>query len=238
MTMLVRRCGFQIFTNIRKNLCTRLLLSMSLRDGIFNALSLLAIRVTRYVIILAFTSMEPLLTESQLHPLTGQGGNSAIETSAALANHLVTALNKNHFKPLSTEHLSSVFEKTQRQRYDRVTNLVESAHIAQRFGSLDTPVMKFAVRYFVPYMPTSLVANSWIDSYCPAVSLNMLPLPNLPRRVPFHDDPPQAQRQSGSTELAIFTGSISIGSIIFLLFALGYLFDLLLLCMQPQEFFL
>lgn len=187
---LVQQCSFQISTSTGRNRCTRVSLSMFWKGGILSASSPLAMRVTRCVSIFAFVSVRTRLTKQQLHPLTGQGGNTAIETSAALTNHLVTALAENHLKPLSTEQISSIFENTQRQRQGRATNLVESAHNAQRFASLDTQIMKFAVRYFVPYLPTSLVASSWATAYCPVVSLNMLSLPKLPRKVPFHDELP------------------------------------------------
>ncbi|KAB8268882.1 hypothetical protein BDV30DRAFT_230298 [Aspergillus minisclerotigenes] len=52
-------------------------------------------------------------------PLTGQGGNSAIETAAALTNHLMAALRSNPCQSLSTVDISSVFEKIQRQREER-----------------------------------------------------------------------------------------------------------------------
>lgn len=191
--------------------------------------------VIRCVTILPFSLQNAWLTVLQLEPVTGQGGNSAIETSAALVNHLVAALNKNRLKPLSTEHLSSIFEKVQQQRQSRVTRLVESAHTSQRIGALDTSAIKFAVRYIVPYLPTSVLENSWVSAYCPAVSLKMLPPSTRPRKIPYHDERPQTLKSSKPTGLAIYTGSISIGSIVLLFLAFRHLFTIASL-IQVQAF--
>ncbi|PIG87132.1 zeaxanthin epoxidase [Aspergillus arachidicola] len=57
----------------------------------------------------------------KFEPLTGQGGNSAIDTAAALTNHLTAALRSNPCQSLSTVDISSAFEKVQRQRDEPVS---------------------------------------------------------------------------------------------------------------------
>lgn len=130
----------------------------------------------------------PLTSSRQFEPLTGQGGNSAIETAAALTNHLISALDKSTSQPLSKEDISSVFEKVQRQREDRVWGLVKASHARQRLECMETSTLRFIARYVFPYIPESIVMHRWIQTYCPAVSLGMFPLPNRPKKIPFHDE--------------------------------------------------
>ncbi|KAB8072140.1 hypothetical protein BDV29DRAFT_196997 [Aspergillus leporis] len=67
----------------------------------------------------------------KFEPLTGEGGNSAIETAAALMNHLMAALMRARSHSLSTADVSSVFGKVQGQREEHVWSLVKTSHTRQ-----------------------------------------------------------------------------------------------------------
>ena len=140
----------------------------------------------------------------QFEPLTGQGGNSAIETAASLANHLTAALHKSISQTLSEEETSSVFEKVQQQREGRVWGLVKASHARQRLECLETPTLRFIVRYVFPYIPKPAMMNRWIQTYCPAVSLRMLPMPSRPRKIPFHDENLESHAPLGFGKYAVF----------------------------------
>ncbi|KAI9926177.1 hypothetical protein MW887_004640 [Aspergillus wentii] len=124
----------------------------------------------------------------KFHPLTGQGGNNCIETAASLTNHLIAALKKSPYHSLSTAETSSIFEKVQRQREDRVSGLIKDCHARQRLEALETPLMKLIAKYVLPYMSHQTVQQGLSKAYCPSVSLDMLPMPNRPRSIPYHDE--------------------------------------------------
>ncbi|GIC87473.1 FAD-dependent oxidoreductase [Aspergillus udagawae] len=143
----------------------------------------------------------------KFEPLTGQGGNSAIETAAALANHLVSFLRTHPMKHLSTDDITFIFEQTQSQRENRVWDLVRASHARQRLECMETPFLKFAARVIVPYIPKWALLPRWIQTYSPAVSLNMLPIPRKPREIPYYDEllkPPSSRGPIGFTLYAVF----------------------------------
>lgn len=125
---------------------------------------------------------------SQFEPLTGQGGNNALETSACLTNHLVAALRNCKTGTLSTTEISTVFKNVQEQREGRVSALVKASHARQRLECMETPFLKFLVNYVIPYTPRYIPINRAIDSYSAAVSLDMLPMPRKPRDVAYFDE--------------------------------------------------
>lgn len=112
-------------------------------------------------------------------------------------NHLVAALQDTCGRRLSTEGTSELFEKVQRQRENRVWDLVRAAHARQRLDCMETPVLKFVTRYLIPHLPKSSVTESWITTYSPAVSLNMLPQPLRNNAVPFYDELFQVPKPRG-----------------------------------------
>lgn len=123
-------------------------------------------------------------------------------------------------RSLSTDDISSVFENVQKQRQDRVWDLIEAAHMRQRLECMETPTLKFIVRYVFPYMPKKMVMHRWIHTYCPAVSLNMLPQPNRPRKIPFHDELPSPSATSESIGIVIYGGGTALACV-----AVRQLFD-------------
>lgn len=124
----------------------------------------------------------------QFEPLTGQGGNNAIETSACLTNHLVAALRNCNTGTLSKAEISTVFNKVQEQREGRVSKLVKASHARQRLECMETPFLKFLVYYVIPYAPRYIPINRAIDGYSAALSLDMLPMPRTPRDVAYFDE--------------------------------------------------
>ncbi|KAJ5782517.1 hypothetical protein N7457_004291 [Penicillium paradoxum] len=124
----------------------------------------------------------------KFEPLTGQGGNSAIETAASLVNHLVSALKTSQSGILSTTDISKVFEDVQQQRQDRVDTLIKASHARQRVECMETPLVRFVAKYVIPRSSISVVHARWMLTYSPAVSLDMLPLPHTGHEVPYFDE--------------------------------------------------
>ncbi|KAH8654695.1 hypothetical protein BGZ61DRAFT_541383 [Ilyonectria robusta] len=124
----------------------------------------------------------------KFQPLTGQGGNSAVETSAALTNSITRALNQNPQGRLSPNEIKSVFQSVQELRRPRTSELVKESHNRQRLEAMETPLMKALALYYVPLLGIDRVTESWVGTYAPAVSLYMLPVPSRPRAVPYYDE--------------------------------------------------
>ncbi|PGH10930.1 hypothetical protein AJ79_05176 [Helicocarpus griseus UAMH5409] len=73
----------------------------------------------------------------KFHPITGHGGNAAIETAATLTNGLVKAFNKSTSSTLSSPQISSLFQEVQDIRYKRVKDLIQVSHDQQRVEALE-----------------------------------------------------------------------------------------------------
>lgn len=111
-----------------------------------------------------------------------------METAASLTNHLIAALKNCQSGTLSSAEISKVFESVQQQREKRAWGLVKVSHARQRMECQETPLLKFMARYVVPRLSRSAVLNKWVDTYSPAVSLDMLPLPHRPREIAYFDE--------------------------------------------------
>ncbi|KAJ5841870.1 hypothetical protein N7534_011700 [Penicillium rubens] len=151
----------------------------------------------------------------KFEPLTGQGGNNAMETAASLTNHLVAALRNCQSGTLSSADITKVFENVQQQREKRAWGLVKASHARQRLDCLETPFMKFMARYVLPRFPKSVVLSKWIDTYSPAVSLDMLPLPHRPREIAYFDERFRVPSSRGVVTILLYVAY-------FLLAWLGY----------------
>ncbi|KOS47250.1 hypothetical protein ACN38_g1738 [Penicillium nordicum] len=151
----------------------------------------------------------------KFEPLTGQGGNNAMETAASLTNHLVAALKNCHTGTLSSADISKVFESVQQQREKRAWELVKASHARQRLECQETPLLNFIGRYVVPRLPKSVLLGRWIDSYSPGVSLDMLPLPYKPREIAYFDERFRTPSSRGVVSILLY-------ATYFLLAWLGY----------------
>ncbi|KAH8690634.1 hypothetical protein BGW36DRAFT_411451 [Talaromyces proteolyticus] len=124
----------------------------------------------------------------KFEPVTGQGGNSAIETAAALTNHLVSGLGECTSASLTTKEVESIFQKVQVQREARTQSILKDAHARQRFECLETWSLRVFARYVFPYIPKQMLWDSLYNIFCPAVSLRMLPQPKRQRSEPYFDE--------------------------------------------------
>ncbi|KAE8139749.1 hypothetical protein BDV38DRAFT_241112 [Aspergillus pseudotamarii] len=125
----------------------------------------------------------------KLHPLTGLGANCCIETAACLTNGLMRLLRSTPpGKQVPDREISDMFETVERTRQPRVRQLIEIAHKRQKLEAMDTPELKSYVATRIPSLPVKVVYNEWLKTIPQAVSLDMLPLPTRPHRVPYHDE--------------------------------------------------
>ncbi|KAF4455187.1 hypothetical protein F53441_2425 [Fusarium austroafricanum] len=120
----------------------------------------------------------------KFEPLTGHGGNCAIETAASLVNHLF-AEKASHW---DHAHISAAFKAVQDERYERVRWLIKDANDVQNMQAMATPV--WAV--LAPIMPyfmklEDLLAMSG-SKFVGASRLNDIPMPHRDHTVPFDDE--------------------------------------------------
>ncbi|KAG0158292.1 hypothetical protein PDIDSM_5805 [Penicillium digitatum] len=140
----------------------------------------------------------------KFEPLTGQGGNNAMETAASLTNHLVAALQNCKSSTLSLADISNIFEGVQRQRERRAWELVKASHARQRLECQETPFLKFVGKCVMPRIPKSVFLSKWIDAYSPAVSLDMLLLPHRPREIAYFDERFRTPSSRGVVSIVLY----------------------------------
>ncbi|KAH7063241.1 FAD binding domain-containing protein [Macrophomina phaseolina] len=125
----------------------------------------------------------------KFEPISAQGGNSAIETAAVLVNNL-TRMMKSHPESLSDDHINTVFSETQKSREDRVWQLIRASHQHQVFEAMETPLLEFLARYYVPTLSPDQKFDTWATNIYGADRLEMLDVPKRFRFLPFRDELP------------------------------------------------
>lgn len=135
------------------------------------------------------TSVPPNHTIVQFEPISGQGGNSAIETAAVLVSNLATMLkSKTSPSDITTADIHAVFAKTQATRETRTQMLVKASHQEQLFAAMETPLLGLIGRYLSPFFPIDLKLDPWSKNIEGGHKLDILDVPKRSRAVPFHDE--------------------------------------------------
>lgn len=125
----------------------------------------------------------------KFEPISGQGGNSAIETAAVLVSNLATMLkSKAHPSHITTADIDVVFAKTQAMREKRAQALVNASHEEQRFAAMETTALAFVGRYVLPTMSIDEKMNAWTRNIEGGHKLDILDVPKRPRAIPFLDE--------------------------------------------------
>ncbi|KAH7007915.1 hypothetical protein B0J12DRAFT_692087 [Macrophomina phaseolina] len=125
----------------------------------------------------------------KFNPITGQGGNSALETAAALTNELVKTLNSHgpdvH---VSGKALHFTFQAVQQLRSPRASQLVHASTSFQRLTAMETLLHRGMIRNVVPRLGNDLMLHILFRACTGAVSLDMLDVPSRPRGIPYDDE--------------------------------------------------
>ena len=90
-------------------------------------------------------------------PNIGQGGNSAIESSATLANHLARLLQRS--SPCQTEDINRCTQAWQASRRDRVDKICREAFNLTRLEAIASPKYRLMI-YLIPYMKTKMIEKT------------------------------------------------------------------------------
>jgi len=136
-------------------------------------------------------SFQILADKLQFNPVSGQGGNGALETAATLSNQivrLVQAKPKGH--SIQNSEIQAAFQKTQSIRYRRAWEMVKSGHELQRLQAMETSFMQLIATRVVPRQDKEMLFKMFAEYFYPAVRIEYLAVPRLDRFDPFHDELP------------------------------------------------
>ncbi|KAI8724340.1 FAD-binding-3 domain-containing protein [Fusarium sp. LHS14.1] len=123
----------------------------------------------------------------KFHPLTGHGGNAAIETAAALVNHLLSKMNLNW----SDSEIDAAFSVAQNDRHDRVSWLVADAHEYQQRHALATPLWRGVARVLPLFINGDAAFHISAQKCVGASRLDGLPVVKRQHSVPYDDELPK-----------------------------------------------
>ncbi|KAL4814755.1 hypothetical protein BDW67DRAFT_186313 [Aspergillus spinulosporus] len=109
----------------------------------------------------------------KMTPNTGQAGNNAIESAAALANQL----RRIHYEgPITSQTIKSAFRNWQEKRQARINATVKEAAMVCRLQALDSRIAKIVMNYVVPNATESLL-NLVTSTLIGAEIIEYLPVP-------------------------------------------------------------
>ncbi|KAJ6506769.1 FAD binding domain-containing protein [Mycena sanguinolenta] len=126
----------------------------------------------------------------KFNPISGQGGNNALETAAALTTELLNMLRALPVgqRP-SDADITAAFQRTQDCRRAPVTEAVGISHQQQSIFACETPLFGVIAR-IIPFLGAEGTFEKFADTALPARRLPMLPMPKRPRFEPYHDELP------------------------------------------------
>ncbi|KAF5681260.1 zeaxanthin chloroplastic [Fusarium heterosporum] len=142
-------------------------------------------------------------TTSRFEPLTGHGGNCAIETAATLFNHLIEDVGPDW----STADLNAAFKTVQDERVERVKWLVADAHKNQQMQAMATPLLAIMAPVLVRLITTPIAFQLSSQKFIGAPRINSLPVPKRDHTFPYDDELFAKPLLSGwlTTSLGIFS---------------------------------
>ncbi|KAK0664378.1 FAD-dependent monooxygenase andE [Lasiodiplodia hormozganensis] len=144
----------------------------------------------------------------KFNPISGQGGNSAIESAATLATELVSMLKALPEKSRPSDaDITAAFQKTQDRRRDRLVGMVDSGHKQQSLMALETPLLEFLANHVIPLGGMEGTFEHFATGALPGERLPMFPMPKRPRFEPYHDERPAKLLGGGQISKA-FAASI------------------------------
>lgn len=127
------------------------------------------------------------LTWIQFNPIGGQGGNSAIEDAAVLANQLHALVSSSNTGPTDAQ-ISQALAETQRIRFPRAMKFLKASHDNQSIQAQDTFTSRLIARYIVPLSGPEKVLQMICEGARGAANINALPMPQRPHSQLWDDE--------------------------------------------------
>ena len=118
--------------------------------------------------------------------MSGQGGASALESAAYLANQLKELTDNN--KVPTGEQIQAAFADFEQDRGSRTKSLMNDGHTLARLESLDNALLKFFMLHLISRISKSYLHSMLAEACTPGVPLKYLP--SAPKRgiVPYEDE--------------------------------------------------
>jgi hypothetical protein len=129
-----------------------------------------------------------LILLPQFEPISGYGGNAALETAAVFVNELTKSLKESPSERLTTSQIQRLLARTQENRESRAKKLLKDAHSQQRLEAMETPWDRIVAQYLLPRAPTSDVMYNMSRNVPSGQKLNMVSLPARPKWIPYDDE--------------------------------------------------
>ncbi|KNG87539.1 monooxygenase [Aspergillus nomiae NRRL 13137] len=122
----------------------------------------------------------------KMTPNMGQGGNSAIESAASLANSLASLIEASGDSRVSVKDLNDYLQPWQKKRQARLQDIFKKAHELTRLEALATWKEKCIALHLFPYL-TNYLADGASQTIVGATKLDCVPLPprSLQCTMPF-----------------------------------------------------
>lgn len=121
-----------------------------------------------------------------MNPLTGQGGNAAIESAACLSDLIADLLETTSNPDLhSIQDAFTIFRDT---RGPRAAELMKAAEALQKLESLDNFALKFLNLNILSKFDTVDILKIFVQSVIPARSLRRLPAPRQLGLLQYQDN--------------------------------------------------
>ncbi|KAF4960847.1 hypothetical protein FGADI_680 [Fusarium gaditjirri] len=122
----------------------------------------------------------------KFEPVTGHGGNCAIETAASLVNHLTS----DECSDWNDAQIEAAFAAVQDERFQRVQWLVDDAHKVQQTQAMATPFLAVVGPILARLTSSQSVRQLIARKVVGATRINSIPLPQREHTVPFNDELP------------------------------------------------
>ncbi|KAF4844031.1 FAD-dependent monooxygenase andE [Colletotrichum siamense] len=127
----------------------------------------------------------------KIDPVSGQGGNGAIEAAALLGNAIAELLEKYPgVKQLSTDLVENAVAQVHAIRYHRAKKLVSEGHNLQQILTGRSPFSKIVTQYLVPILKEDGFLNVALPIFKAGPRVEKLTMPKRGRLVPFDDELP------------------------------------------------
>ncbi|KAL0943432.1 FAD binding domain protein [Colletotrichum truncatum] len=151
----------------------------------------------------------------KIDPLSGQGGNGAIEAAALLVNSLTNMLEKNPDSPSEAE-ITKALAYVHEVRHARAKGLVQQAHDLQMILMGKSPISKFVIHVLMPILGEESFLKMAIPISAASHHIERLPVPYRPRLVPYDDELPAKPIKSNVGSWASWILSVgALGSLLY-----------------------
>ncbi|KAL6703175.1 hypothetical protein ACN47E_010168 [Coniothyrium glycines] len=126
----------------------------------------------------------------KFNPLGGQGGNSAIEDAAVLADKLYELMGPktSGLKKVDESSITLALEQTESLRMDRVQTLLTMSKGVQSLFARENLLTKLFIKFVMPYAGPGTILDTFGSNTRPAARIKSLSIPDRPHTELYFDE--------------------------------------------------